>query len=171
MAASWRGRRWRTVVREQPDGTVTVSAEKGYLKETGNLVFHFALLAILLGVAGGSWYGWHANRLVVAGEQFCDTLQQFDEYGLGARTQSGDLPPFCVTVKDFHADYQADGQPSQFTAHVSYIDSPADPVAKDWRLRVNDPLRMVGTRRCSATPTGTGTCSPPRRRSCPPTRC
>ena len=79
-------RRWRTVVREQPDGAVTVAAEKGYLKETGNLVFHFALLALLVGVALGSWYGWHANRLVVAGPTaFCNTVQQYDEYGLGAR--------------------------------------------------------------------------------------
>ena len=49
------------------DGAVTVSAEKGYLKETGNLLFHFSLLALLIGVAFGSWYGWHADRLLVAG--------------------------------------------------------------------------------------------------------
>ena len=74
------------MVRTQPDGTVTVAAEKGYLKETGNLLFHFALLALLIGVALGSWYGWHGNRLLVAGDDgFCNTLQQYDEYGLGAR--------------------------------------------------------------------------------------
>ena len=51
VARPLRGRRWRTVVREQADGAVTVAAEKGYLKETGNLLFHFALLAVLIGVA------------------------------------------------------------------------------------------------------------------------
>ena len=45
------------------DGTVTVAAEKGYLKETGNLLFHFALLALLVGVAlgrgtAGTATGW-----------------------------------------------------------------------------------------------------------------
>ena len=86
-----RGQRWRTVLREQADGTVTVAAEKGYLKETGNLVFHFALLALLIGVALGSWYGWHGNILVVADDEagFCNTVQQYDEYGLGARTTRG----------------------------------------------------------------------------------
>ncbi len=49
-----KARRFRVVVREQPDG-ITVSAEKGYLKETGNLLFHTALLALLIGVAFGSW--------------------------------------------------------------------------------------------------------------------
>src|SRR5689334_20737182 len=44
-----RKRRFRTVVRRDGD-TVEISAEKGYLKETGNLVFHFALLALLIGV-------------------------------------------------------------------------------------------------------------------------
>ncbi len=143
LQAALRGRRWRTVVREQPGGSVSVAAEKGYLKETGNLVFHFALLALLVGVAWGSWYGWHANRLVVAGDEFCNTLQQYDEYGLGARAQADDLPPFCVTVKDFRAEFLDDGQPSQFTANVSYVESPSDS-AKDWTLRVNDPLRLDG---------------------------
>ena len=63
-------------------------AEKGYIKETGNLLFHFALLAILVGVGLGSWYGWHGNRLLVAGADrgFCNTLQQYDEYALGPRS-------------------------------------------------------------------------------------
>ncbi len=145
VKAGLRGQRWRAVVRSEADGTRTVSAEKGYLKESGNLVFHFALLALLVGVALGSWYGWHANRLVVAGEDFgfCNTPQQFDEYGLGARTTASDLPPFCVTLNDFRADYLDNGQPIQFTADVSYVDSPAA-APKEWRLKVNEPLRLDG---------------------------
>ncbi len=138
-----RALRWRTVVRSEADGSVTVSAEKGYVKETGNLVFHFALLALLVGVAWGSWYGWHANRLVVAGDEFCDSVAQYDEYGLGARTKPEDLPPFCVRVNDFHVSYLDTGQPEQFAADVSYVESPGVP-SRDWTLRVNDPLRMTG---------------------------
>ena len=137
------GRGWRTAVREQPDGSVTVAAEKGYLKETGNLVFHFALLALLVGVALGSWYGWHANRLVVAGQEFCNTVQQFDEYGLGARTTAADLPGFCVTVHDFQASYLDTGQPVAYSADISYVSS-VDAPPKPWTLRVNDPLRLSG---------------------------
>ena len=70
-----RARRYRTVVRSHQDGSVTVSAEKGYLKEAGNLLFHFSLLAMLIGVAFGSWYGWHGDRLLVSGADtaFCNT--------------------------------------------------------------------------------------------------
>ncbi len=143
LKAGLKGQRWRAVVRDQTDGTVTVSAEKGYVKETGNLVFHFALLALLVGVALGSWYGWHGNRLVVAGEEFCNTLIQYDEYGLGARTTASDLPPFCVRLNAFRAEYLDNGQPVQFTADISYVEDPAA-APKAWRLEVNDPLRLDG---------------------------
>lgn len=92
VAAELRRRRWRVQVR----GT-EVSAEKGYLKETGNLLFHTSLIAVLLGVALGSWYGWHGNKLLVAGADnaFCNTRQQYAEAKLGPRVDSADLPPFA----------------------------------------------------------------------------
>jgi cytochrome c biogenesis protein len=141
LRAGLRGRRWRTAVRQQPDGTIAVAGEKGYLKESGNLLFHFALLAVLVGVALGSWYGWHGNRLVVAGQEFCNTVQQYDEYGLGARTTAADLPGFCVTLDDFHVEFLDNGQPASFAADISYVD---DSASGAWNLRVNDPLRLDG---------------------------
>jgi cytochrome c biogenesis protein len=144
VAATFKRQRWRTVVRAHDDGTVTVSGEKGYIKETGNLVFHFALLSLLIGVALGSWYGWHGNRLLVVGESgFCNNLQQYDEYGLGARTSAEDLPPFCVTLNSFHAEYLDNGQPIQYTADVDYEEG-LQGSDQHWRLQVNDPLRLNG---------------------------
>jgi cytochrome c biogenesis protein len=145
LRVALRRQRWRVVVRNHDDGTVTVAAEKGYLKETGNLVFHFALLAVLVGVALGSWYGWHGNRLVVAGRDFgfCNTLQQYDEYGLGGRVGAGDLPPFCVTLNDFRAEYLGNGQPVTYTADISYVKG-IEGAEQNWRLEVNNPLRLEG---------------------------
>jgi cytochrome c biogenesis protein len=144
LTATLRARRWRVARREQADGTFTVAAEKGYLKEAGNLLFHFALLALLIGVALGSWYGWHGNRLVVAGpDGFCDTLQQYDEYELGARARATDLPPFCLTLNDFRAEYLDNGQPVRYTADVSYVEG-LDGPSRAWRLEVNSPLRLDG---------------------------
>jgi cytochrome c biogenesis protein len=145
VSAALRGAHWRTVVREEPGGVVTVSAEKGYLKETGNLVFHFALLALLVGVALGSWYGWHANRLVVAGDEygFCDTAAQYDEMGLGARIDAADLPPFCLALDQFHAEYLDNGQPLSFRADVSYVEGVSGPTTA-YPLQVNEPLRLHG---------------------------
>jgi cytochrome c biogenesis protein len=80
---------------------------------------------------------------VVAGQEFCNTVQQFDEYGLGARTTAADLPGFCVTVHDFQASYLDTGQPVAYSADISYVTSVSS-VDKPWTLRVNDPLRLSG---------------------------
>jgi cytochrome c biogenesis protein len=140
LAALLRKRRFRVAVR----GT-TVSAEKGYLKESGNLLFHFALLALLISVAVSSWYGWHGSRNIVAGPdgRFCNTLQQYDDYGLGARVGPGDLPPFCVQLDRFETTYAANDQPTAFRAYVHYSDGSGAPDSAT-RIEVNHPLRVGG---------------------------
>jgi cytochrome c biogenesis protein len=138
-----RGRRFRVRVRPQAEGGYTISAEKGYLKETGNILFHFSLLAILIGVAFGSMFGYHANRLVVAGadQGFCNTLQQYDDYGLGARVNPGSLEPFCLQLTSFQGQYLANGQPVAYNAAVRYsIGTGAD---RATNIKVNAPLRLA----------------------------
>ncbi|WP_347403620.1 cytochrome c biogenesis protein ResB [Solwaraspora sp. WMMD406] len=139
IAALLRKRRWRVVV-----APGAVSAEKGHLKETGNLVFHFSLVAVLVGVALGSWYGWHGNRLLVAGPDapFCNTVQQYDEYGLGPRVADTDLPPFCLELTDFTATFLDNGQPASYRAEVA-VDEPGRP-ARTETFSVNSPLRLDG---------------------------
>ena len=143
VKAALRGRRFRTVVREGPDGTWTVSGEKGLLKETGNLLFHFALLAVLIGVGFGHWYGWHGNRLLLQGTDvgFCNSLAQYDESSLGPRLDAADLPFFCLRLTDFHATYQPNGQPKTFGADADVRTEPDGP----WKpvdFTVNHPLRL-----------------------------
>ncbi|RGC68555.1 Cytochrome c biogenesis protein CcsB [Micromonospora sp. MW-13] len=135
VAAELRRRRWRVVVR----GT-EVSAEKGYLKETGNLLFHTSLIAVLIGVALGSWYGWHGNRLLVAGEDFCNTRQQYAEAKLGPRVDSADLPPFCLTLNHFDARFLESGQPEFYRATVDV--EQAGRATRTETFSVNSPLRL-----------------------------
>ncbi|MGH3661734.1 MAG: cytochrome c biogenesis protein ResB [Micromonosporaceae bacterium] len=155
IAKLLRKRRWRAAVRVHPPTpaagagaasgeTVTVSAEKGFLRETGNLLFHFSLLAILIGVALGSAYGWHGNRLLVAGpdQAFCSSLQQYDDYALGSWAEPSDLPPLCLELVDFEAAYQKNGQPTHYAADTRHSIGAAP--AQDSRLEVNDPLRLDG---------------------------
>jgi cytochrome c biogenesis protein len=143
VAAGLRRRRFRTVVRERPDGTWTVSAEKGLLKETGNLLFHFALLAVLIGVGFGHWYGWHGNRLLVQGTDvgFCNSLTQYDESSLGPRLEAADLPFFCLRLTDFHATYQSNGQPKTFGADAD-VQTEQDGPWRPTEFTVNHPLRL-----------------------------
>ncbi|WP_127500183.1 cytochrome c biogenesis protein ResB [Actinoplanes solisilvae] len=144
LAGGLRRSRFRTRVREGEDGVWTVSAEKGYLKETGNLFFHFALLTVLVCVGFGHWYGWHANRILVGGSDqgFCNTLTQYDDSTLGPRVQPSDLPNFCLKLSDFEATFQSTGQPKTFlaTVQVTQDNGPAE----TRKFTVNDPLRLDG---------------------------
>ncbi|MET7393197.1 cytochrome c biogenesis protein ResB [Dactylosporangium sp. NPDC005572] len=137
-----RRRRFRTVVREDGD-VVEISAEKGYLKETGNLVFHFALLSLLIGVAYGSWFGWHGNRVLVEGKDFgfCNTLLNYDEHALGAQVGENDLPRFCLQMDKFTARYLDNGQPIEYRADVQVREHGR---TSSHVLQVNDPLRLSG---------------------------
>src|SRR5581483_10116433 len=67
------GRRWRVVQRAEPGGGLTLSAEKGYSRETGNLVFHIALLVSLVLIAVGRVYSYEGQKIVVQGRGFCNT--------------------------------------------------------------------------------------------------
>jgi cytochrome c biogenesis protein len=142
VAAVMRRRRFRTVVREQPGGVWTVAGEKGYLKETGNLLFHLALLAVLVGVGFGHWYGWHGDRLLVAGADrgFCNSVTQYDDSSLGPRVDPADLPNFCLTLTDFAASYQSTGTPKSFLVSVEVSEN--DGPARNRTFTVNEPLRL-----------------------------
>ncbi|MET0425476.1 MAG: cytochrome c biogenesis protein ResB [Actinoplanes sp.] len=144
LARTLRRRRFRTNVREHSDGSFTVSAEKGFFKETGNLLFHFALLTVLIGVGFGHWYGWHGNRILVGGadRSFCNAITQYDDSSLGPRVQPSDLPNFCLDLTDFDATYQTTGQPKTFSATVSVTED--DGPAQTRKFTVNDPLRLEG---------------------------
>jgi cytochrome c biogenesis protein len=135
-------------LRRPPDASEAwVSAEKGYLRETGNLLFHLALLGVLVSVALGGLFGYKADRLLVQGTTFADTQSALDEYYPGRFVTAADLGPFTITLNRFEASYITSGaqrgQPSSFDAQISYTARPGDPVRTD-NLQVNRPLSVDG---------------------------
>jgi cytochrome c biogenesis protein len=138
IAESLRG--WRRVIREHPDGTTTISAERGYLKEGGNLVFHTALIGVLAGVAVGAFGGWHANRILVQGadQAFCTSSQQFDDFSPGTWVGAGNLPKYCFEMTGFRASYLDSGQPKAFGATVDVTGEKTE----TGEFSVNHPLRL-----------------------------
>ncbi|EUA66244.1 resB-like family protein [Mycobacteroides abscessus subsp. bolletii 1513] len=62
---SARLRGWRRSTREK-DGITEISAEKGYLREFGNLVFHLSLVGLLVAFAVGKLFGYEGNVIVIA---------------------------------------------------------------------------------------------------------
>lgn len=150
-------RGWRTAIRHQ-DGTepggaevAEVSAEKGYLREFGNIVFHFSLLGLLVAVAVGKLFGYEGNVIVIAdgGPGFCSASPAaFDSFRAGNTVDGTSLHPLCIRVDDFAAHYLPSGQATSFAANIDY-QSGQDLTANTWRpyrLEVNHPLRLAGDR-------------------------
>lgn len=139
-----RRRRFRTT----GDAT-TVSAEKGHVSETGNLVFHVAMLGFLVAVALGSFYGFHGRVVVAEGQGFANAVSQYDDFEPGTLFDPTDLEPFVVTLDDFHATFATEGEqrgaPRSFDADVTYQRG-ATGEQRPYDLRVNHPLEIDGTK-------------------------
>lgn len=156
-AITGRMRGWRTAIRHR-DGAdpadaevVEVSAEKGYLREFGNILFHFSLLGLLVAVAAGKLFGYEGNVIVIAdgGPGFCSASPAaFDSFRAGNTVDGTSLHPLCIRVDDFVAHYLPSGQATSFAAHIDY-QSGEDLTTNTWRhyrLEVNHPLRLGGDR-------------------------
>jgi cytochrome c biogenesis protein len=145
-------RGWRRVERAEGAGR-TVSAEKGYLREAGNLLFHLSLIGLLLGFAGGKLFGYEGQVIVMSGGgQFCNTgILGYDSFRAGLRVDGTDLTPFCVRLDDFEAQFLPNAMPERFRGTLAY-QSAEDVEAgqvDEWQthqLEVNHPLRVDGHR-------------------------
>ena len=115
-------RGWRATTRRTAT-TVEISAEKGYLREFGNLVFHFSLLGLLVAVAVGKLFGYEGNVIVIAdgGPGFCSASPAaFDSFRAGNTVDGTSLHPICLRVNDFQAHYLPSGQATSFAADIDY---------------------------------------------------
>ncbi|WP_277681446.1 cytochrome c biogenesis protein ResB [Saccharomonospora azurea] len=143
-------RGWRVVERTEADGVRTISAERGYLRETGNLLFHFGMLGLIATFALGAMYSYEGQVIVHAdGHEFCNSgVFAYDSFDPGLQVDGTQLSPFCVKVNDFEAEYTDAGQPISYEADVQY-QSGEDLTTGTWRdhhLEVNEPLRTAGDR-------------------------
>ena len=136
------------VVRYDRDGAITLSAERGYARETGNLIFHFALVGVLITVGFGGGFGFAGQRVIVEGQAFTNTLLAYDSFNPGRFFQSSSLEPYTITLDKFTAKYEetnkkAIGQPVDYTADVTT--QLKGEAAQQTQIKVNDPLRIGGT--------------------------
>ena len=140
-----RRRRYRVVV-DRACGSV--SAEKGYLREAGNLAFHLSVLVVLVGFAIGQLYGYKGGVVTVVGQGFSNSLSQYDDFSPGSLFDPGRLSPLSLTVDDFHVKFLTSGpelgQPESFDANLTYRASPGA-APRRFDLAVNHPLNVDGT--------------------------
>lgn len=148
QARTMRRDRWRVRTGTSED-TVWLSAEKGYLRETGNLVFHLALVLVLVAIAVGGLLGWRGNVIVKEGNGFSNTLTQYDAWGGGRLATADTIPPFAFTLTDFAVEFERDeaqrGAPRLFEASVDVQREPAGPVSQE-SIEVNFPISIAGAK-------------------------
>ena len=145
-------RGYRVAVRDAGTAAPSVAAERGMWKEVGNIVFHLALLGVLVSVAVGSLFGYKGQRVVVEGESFVNTLIGYDSFTPGPNYDADWLDPFSVRLDSFEAVFNRDttnprsyGAPLDFTAEVTVQDEPgAEP--RQEVLKVNQPLNVNGVK-------------------------
>lgn len=144
------GRRFRVEVGpaspESPGGPAvrTVSAERGYLRETGNIVFHLALVGLLISVAVGQMLHYRGQVLVIEGRGFANTPASYDTFEAGSGVDTATLVPFTVQLDSFTASFDAAGRPTFFEAAVTVAEPGAEP--RDTTIRVNRPLEAGGAK-------------------------
>jgi cytochrome c biogenesis protein len=123
----------------------SISAEKGYLREYGNLLFHLSLVMILIAVGIGSLLGMRGDSILNVGERFINTPTSYDSLGFGKYQSESTLKPFSITVNDFRAKYDpATNAPLDYTLNVT-VANPYGTAERKEIIKVNQPLSIGST--------------------------
>lgn len=126
----------------------SLSSERGYLREAGNLLFHVSVLVVLVGFALGGLFGYKGGVILVVGNGFSNNLTQYDDFVPGSLFKATDMEPFSFTVDDFDVEWLTSGprkgMARAFNAHMRYQETPTSP-EKTYDLRVNHPLTIGDT--------------------------
>ena len=138
------------VVQQGDAATGSVSAERGYLRETGNLIFHLSLIGVLIAVGVGGGLSYSGQRVLVEGESFVNNLAGYDSFAPGTFFNENQLVPFSVKLDKFEVDFYRDptlkntanaGTPTDFRAYVTTTMGSTGQQSKGL-IRVNYPLAM-----------------------------
>lgn len=145
-AALSRAERWLRRKRYRIRRTETgISAERGYSREAGNLVFHLSLVAMLIGMAWSNLYGFHGSAVVVEGRGMANLVTQYDDFTPGALADTDRLERFSFEVGRFNAAFETGrvqrGAARRFDAEVRLRDSSGEHTRS---LTVNEPLLTAG---------------------------
>ncbi|NOV96117.1 cytochrome c biogenesis protein ResB [Isoptericola halotolerans] len=163
LAAHLRGRRWLPAFRvdtaaepaHEARGKVparpaarTVAAERGYLRESGNLLFHLALLGLIVAVGVGQLMHYRGQAIITEGRGFANAVVDYDTFESGAWFQPESLVPFSMTLDSFTSQFATDtvafAQSRDFTAAVTVTEP--DGSSSQETIKVNHPLTIDGSK-------------------------
>ena len=130
-------------IRHNPN---SISAEKGYARETGNLLFHLSLIVVLVGIGSSSVLGMRGEAIVNIGERFINTPTSYDNLTAGRFFKVENLNPFSLTLTNFNAEYDlGTNAPIDYTLTASASDVVGG-ASKTKIIKVNSPLTFGSTR-------------------------
>ncbi|MGZ0712874.1 cytochrome c biogenesis protein ResB (plasmid) [Coraliomargarita sp. W4R53] len=137
------------VERYDSRGSLSVSAERGYLRETGNLVFHASLVGVLIAVGVGGGFTHTGQSVIIEGRTFVNTMLDYASFNPGRFFDEEQLSPYAMTLDEFEVTYQpagtlGAGQAGDFVANLTTQMAGAAPEQQE--VRVNHPLSMNGDR-------------------------
>jgi cytochrome c biogenesis protein len=126
----------------------SVSAERGYLRESGNLLFHSALVAVLITVFVGGGFTYTGSRVLVTGDTFTNLETSYDNLTPGRFFGDGSLAPYSVRLDRLDVTYShaidSLGEATDYTAHVTTRVGQDGPLERH-TIKVNSPLDIAGT--------------------------
>ena len=123
----------------------SISAEKGYVRESGNLLFHLSLILILVGVSVGSLFGMRGSAIITTGERFINLATSYDSIDYGKLTDETSLNTYSIRLNRFVGEYDPiTNIPLDYSAYVTTIDDLGN--EKEQVIKVNSPLTF-GTAR------------------------
>ena len=137
------------VERYDSGSTLSVSAERGYLRETGNLAFHTALIGVLVAVGVGGGFTYTGQTVIIEGRTFVNTMLDYTSFNPGRFVDEDALEPYALTLDSFDVTYQpagtqAAGQAGDFAANLTVQHAGEEP--EPGEVRVNHPLDVAGDR-------------------------
>src|SRR5699024_8795293 len=102
--------RLHKVEKKSADDGASLAAETGYGRETGNIVFHLALVGLLIAMAWGHMTHYRGQALVVEGRSFVNAPLDYDAFEAGPLLDDTSLIPFRFTLDSFISRFTLDSR-------------------------------------------------------------
>jgi cytochrome c biogenesis protein len=131
--------------RDGPVGRLELAAEKGYLREAASMLFHLALLVLLVGLAYGKAYGYRGQAAIVEGETWANARVGYDSFSPGRFFGPDRLAPFQLRLDDFTNSFHANNTPREFVSHLTALDLDGRELQSQ-RVAPNRPMTVDGVR-------------------------
>ena len=122
-----------------------LAGEKGYLREAASMLFHVALLVLLVGLAYGKAYGYRGQAAIVEGETWANARVGYDSFSPGRFFGPERLAPFQLRLDDFTNSFYANNTPRAFVSRLTALDLDGREL-RSQRVAPNRPMTVDGVR-------------------------